>query len=69
MITLMGWIIITVTFAAISLGLLFPCYRIARRHFPNSRKVRWTYCGAAAVGAMVLWILIPILVHTLAPRF
>lgn len=69
MISLVGWIVIGVTFASISMGLLFPCYRIARRHFPDSKKIRWIYCGSGAVFAMALWVLIPVLVHSLFPRF
>ena len=68
MITLAGWVVITLTFASISMGLLYPCYRVARRSFPESKKVRWVYCGSAALFALALWILIPLLVHWLFPR-
>jgi hypothetical protein len=68
MIALAGWAVITLTFASISMGLLYPCYRVARRSFPESRKVRWLYCASAALCALALWGLIPLTVHWLFPR-
>lgn len=69
MISLVGWVMISLTFAAIGLGLVYPCYRVARRSFPESRRIRWVYCAAAALCAVALWCLIPLLVHRLFPRF
>jgi uncharacterized membrane-anchored protein len=69
MTSLMGWIIITLTFASISMGLLYPCYRVACRAYPESRKIRWIYGVAAAVCSMALWLLLPVVVHKFFPRF
>jgi hypothetical protein len=63
MTSVVGWSIITLTFAAVSLGLLYPGYRVARRHYPGSGKIPWLYAGAAAVCGVVLWLLLPVLVH------
>jgi hypothetical protein len=63
MTSLLGWIIIAVVFASTSIGLLYPCYRLARRSFPDSRKIRWIYGTAAAVFGIALWFLLPLLVH------
>jgi uncharacterized membrane-anchored protein len=68
MISLVGWIIITLTFASISTALLYPCYRVARRSYPQSRKIRWLYGVAAVVCSMALWLLLPVVVHRLFPR-
>jgi uncharacterized membrane-anchored protein len=68
MTSLVGWIIITLTFALVSTGLLYPGYRIARRSYPESRKIRWLYGLAAAVCSMALWLLLPVVVHQLFPR-
>jgi hypothetical protein len=69
MTSLLGWIIISLTFASISLGLLYPCYRVACRFYPASRKIRWIYGATAAVCGMALWLLLPLAVHRLFPRF
>jgi uncharacterized membrane-anchored protein len=69
MTSVVGWIIITLTFASISMGLLYPCYRFARRSYPESRKIRWLYGVAAVVCSMALWLLLPIVVHQFFPRF
>jgi uncharacterized membrane-anchored protein len=66
---LVGWIIITAIFASISMGLLYPCYRVACRFYPESGKVRWVYGVAAAVCGMALWFLLPVVVHHFFPRF
>jgi hypothetical protein len=66
---LLGWIIITLTFATISMGLLYPCYRVASRFYPESRKIRWIYGAAAAAFGIALWLLLPLLVHRLFPRY
>jgi hypothetical protein len=63
MTSLLGWMIITLAFAAISLGLLYPGYRVARRSYPESRKIRWIYAVAAAACGMALWFLLPVVVH------
>jgi len=63
MTSLVGWIIITLTFASISMGLLYPCYRAARRSYPESRKIRWIYGAAAAVCSIALWFLLPVVVQ------
>jgi hypothetical protein len=61
--TLVGWTFITLTFAAISMGLLYPGYRLARRSHPGSRKIRWMYGAATVVCSMALWLLLPVIVH------
>jgi uncharacterized membrane-anchored protein len=66
---LLGWIIITLTFASVSTGLLYPCYRLARRYYPVSKKIWWIYGMAAAVCSVVLWLCLPVVVHQLFPRF
>jgi uncharacterized membrane-anchored protein len=63
MTSLVGWIIITLTFASISMALLYPCYRVARRSYPESGKIRWIYGVAAAVCSIALWLLIPVVVQ------
>jgi hypothetical protein len=63
MTSLLGWIIIAVVFASTSIGLLYPCYRLGRSSFPDSRKIRWIYGTAAAVFSIALWFLLPLLVH------
>ena len=63
MTSLMGWIIITLTFASLSMGLLYPCYRVARRSYPESRKIWWIYGVAAAVCSVTLWLLLPLVIH------
>jgi hypothetical protein len=63
MTSLLGWLIITLAFASISLGLLYPWYRVARRSYPESRKIRWLYAVGAAVCGMALWLLLPVVVH------
>ena len=68
MTSLLGWIIIAVVFASASIGLLYPCYRLARRSFPDSRKVRWIYGTAAAALSIALWFLLPYLVHQVFGR-
>jgi hypothetical protein len=69
MTSLLGWIIITLTFASISMGLLYPCYRVACRLYPEPRKIRWVYGVAAGVCSMGLWFLLPVIVHHFLPRF
>jgi uncharacterized membrane-anchored protein len=69
MTSLVGWIIIALTFASISMGLLYPCYRVARRFYPESRKIWWVYAVAAAVCSVALWLLLPVVVHQFFPRF
>jgi uncharacterized membrane-anchored protein len=66
---LVGWIIITLTFASISMGLLYPWYCVACRFYPESRKIWWVYGVAAAACSMALWLLLPVLVHHFFPRF
>ncbi len=63
MTSLVGWALITLTFAAISVGLLYPGYRLARRSYPESRNIRWLYGAAAVVCSMALWLLLPVVVH------
>jgi uncharacterized membrane-anchored protein len=60
---LVGWIIITLAFSSVSMGLLYPCYRVARRSYPESRRIRLFYGVAAAVCSVALWLLLPIVVH------
>jgi uncharacterized membrane-anchored protein len=69
MTSLVGWIIITLIFASISVGLLYPCYRVACRFYPESRTIWWIYAAAAAVCSMALWLLLPVVVHHFFPRF
>jgi uncharacterized membrane-anchored protein len=69
MTSLLGWFIITLTFGSISMGLLYPCYRVACRYYPESRKIRWIYGAAAVACSIALWLLLPIVVHRLFPRF
>ena len=66
--SLVGWLIIALTFGSISMGLLYPCYRMARRSYPGSSKIRWTYGVAVAVCSMALWFLLPIVVHRFLGR-
>jgi hypothetical protein len=66
---LLGWIIIALTFSALGLGLLYPGYRVARRHYPASRRTRPMYAAAALVCGAALWFLLPVVVHRLFPRF
>lgn len=68
MTSVLGWIIITLTFASISMGILYPCYRVACRFYPESRKIRWIYAAAAAVCSWALWLLLPVVVHHFFPR-
>ncbi|MGO9930451.1 MAG: hypothetical protein ACLPV8_01360 [Steroidobacteraceae bacterium] len=68
MTSLVGWIIITLIFASISMGLLYPCYRLARRSSPESRKIWWIYIVAAAVCSVALWLLLPVVVQQLFGR-
>jgi hypothetical protein len=65
----LGWIIITLAFASLSAGLLYPVYRVVRRARPESGIIRWLYAVAVGVGSMVLWIILPLLVHRFFPRF
>ena len=69
MTSLLGWIIITLALASISMGLLYPCYRVARKILPESKGIRWIYSLAAVVCSMALWLLLPVVVHRLFPRF
>jgi hypothetical protein len=68
MTSVVGWTIITLTFAAVSLGLLYPGYRAARRSHPESGTIRWLYGAAGAVCGVALWLLIPVVVHRLFGR-
>jgi len=63
MTSLVGWIVITLTFASLSMAVLYPCYRIAQRSYPDSRKIRWIYAVAAAVCSVALWLLLPVVVQ------
>ena len=63
-----GWLILTLIFAAISLGLLYPGYRVARRRYPESGKIRWLYGVATVVCSVALWFLLPVVVHQIFPR-
>jgi hypothetical protein len=63
MTSLVGWVIIILAFASISVGLLYPVYRVARRSHPESRDLWWIYCIATAVCGMALWLLLPVVVH------
>ena len=63
MTSLLGWIIIALTFALVSMGLLYPGYRIARRSYPQSRKIRWLHAGAVVLCSVALWLLLPLVVH------
>jgi uncharacterized membrane-anchored protein len=65
MTSLLGWAIIVLTFGCISMGLVYPIYRVARRSHPESRHLRWIYGVAAAVCGMALWLLLPLIVHRL----
>jgi hypothetical protein len=69
MTSLLGWIIITLTFASIGMGFLYPCYRVACRLYPGSREIRWIYAAAAAACGLALWLLLPAVVHHFFPRF
>ena len=69
MTSLMGWLIITLTFASISMGFLYPFFLVARKAYPDYRKIRWIYVVAAAVCSMALWLLLPVVVHHFFPRF
>jgi uncharacterized membrane-anchored protein len=51
------------------MGLLYPCYRVACRFYPESRKIWWVYGVAAAACSMALWLLLPVVVHHFFPRF
>jgi uncharacterized membrane-anchored protein len=63
MTSVLGWVIITTTFASLSMGLFYPVYRLARRAYPESRKIWWIYAVAAALCSIALWLLLPVLVH------
>jgi len=63
MTSLVGWVIIILTFASISMGLLYPGYRVARRSYPESTALWWIYGIATAVCGMALWLLLPVVVH------
>jgi uncharacterized membrane-anchored protein len=63
MTSLLGWVIITTTFASLSMGLFYPGYRLARRAYPESRRIWLIYVVAAALFSIVLWLLLPVLVH------
>jgi hypothetical protein len=63
-----GWLILTLIFASISLGLLYPGYRVARRRYPESRKIRWLYGAATVLCSLALWFLLPVVVHQIFPR-
>ena len=68
MTSLVGWTVIILTFVMISTGLLYPGYRLARRGYPGSTRIRWAYSVAVTICAVALWILLPVLVHALFPR-
>lgn len=61
--SLFGWAIIVLTFACISMGLLYPVYRVGRRSYPESTHLWWIYGVAAAACGMALWFLLPGIVH------
>ncbi len=63
MTSLVGWTLITLISAAISIGLLYPGYRLARRSYPGARIIRWIYGAATVVCGMALWLLLPVVVH------
>jgi uncharacterized membrane-anchored protein len=63
MTSLVGWVIIILTFASISMGLLYPGYRVARRSYTASTRLWWIYAIAIAVCGMALWLLLPVVVH------
>ena len=68
MTSLVGWVIIILTFALISMGVLYPGYRVARRRYPESGKIRWLYGVATVVCSVALWFLLPVVVHQIFPR-
>jgi hypothetical protein len=69
MTSLVGWAIIIVTFALISMGLLYPGYRVARRSYPGSRNIWWIYGIATAVCGIALWLLLPLVFQRFFGRF
>jgi hypothetical protein len=69
MTSLVGWVIIILTFASISIGLLYPGYRVSRRFYPKSTNIWWIYGIATIVCGMALWLLLPVFVHQFFGRF
>jgi hypothetical protein len=63
MTSLLGWTIIILTFACISMGLLYPVYRVARRRYPQSTHLWWVYGVAIGACGVALWFLLPLIVH------
>jgi hypothetical protein len=67
--SLLGWAIIILTLACISIGLLYPVYRVARRRYPESTHLWWIYAVATGVYGLAVWLLLPIIVHRLFGHF
>jgi uncharacterized membrane-anchored protein len=68
MTSLLGWVIIVVALASIGLAALYPVYRLARRPYPESVRVRWIYAVAAIGCGLAIWLLLPVVVHRLFGR-
>ena len=69
MTSLVGWVIIILTFALISMGVLYPGYRVIRRSYPESTIIWWIYGIATAVCGIALWLLLPVAFHQFYGRF
>ena len=65
---ILGWIIIGFIFGLLSLALLWPGYRLVRRAHPNALWLLRGYFTATAVCSVILWRLIPLVVHGLFGR-
>lgn len=63
MTSLFGWTLIILAFVSASVVLLYPCYRVARRSYPDSRKIEWIYGSAAVAFSIALWLLLPLFIH------
>jgi hypothetical protein len=68
MTAVVGWTIIVVVLCAISMGFLWPAFRLIRRSHPASGRLLWAYAAATAVCSLALWYLIPLAVHELFGR-
>ena len=65
MTAVVGWLIIVAVFVSFSMMLLWPIFRLVRRSHPGSRAVFWAYVGSAAACSVILWYLIPLVVHNI----
>jgi hypothetical protein len=65
MTALVGWTIIVLGFGVFSMALLWPVFRLARRHRPGAGGLIWGYVAASAACSVMLWYLIPWAVHGL----